>query len=100
MVKDQVNSLALNADSRLIHLVQLCLYSHCLVIMHQVFMETTKEGSLTFVIAKFDGIMGLGFQEISVGNVVPVWYYLSTSSFKFFSAHFVSEIKLNPDYKK
>lgn len=44
------------------------------VVKDQVFMETTKEGSLTFVIAKFDGIMGLGFQEISVGNVVPVWY--------------------------
>lgn len=24
--------------------------------------------------AKFDGLPGLGFQEISVGNSVPVWY--------------------------
>lgn len=39
----------------------------------QVFMEATKEGSLTFVVAHFDGILGLGFQEISVGDVVPVW---------------------------
>lgn len=39
----------------------------------QVFMEATKEGSLTFVLAHFDGILGLGFQEISVGDVVPVW---------------------------
>ncbi|KAL1828224.1 hypothetical protein DCAR_0207419 [Daucus carota subsp. sativus] len=45
-----------------------------LVIKDQVFIEVTKEGSLTFVLAVFDGILGLGFQEISVGNVVPPWY--------------------------
>ncbi|KAG5525561.1 hypothetical protein RHGRI_032008 [Rhododendron griersonianum] len=45
-----------------------------LVVHNQVFMEATREGSLTFVVGKFDGILGLGFQEISVGDVVPVWY--------------------------
>ncbi|OVA16625.1 Peptidase A1 [Macleaya cordata] len=45
-----------------------------LVVKDQDFIETTREGSLTFVLAKFDGILGLGFQEISVGNAVPVWY--------------------------
>ncbi|GAA0154531.1 aspartic protease [Lithospermum erythrorhizon] len=39
----------------------------------QVFIEATQEGSLTFVLAKFDGILGLGFQEIAVGNVTTVW---------------------------
>ncbi|XP_019187598.1 PREDICTED: cyprosin-like [Ipomoea nil] len=45
-----------------------------LLVKDQVFIETTSEPSLTFIIAKFDGILGLGFQEISVENVVPVWY--------------------------
>ncbi|XVE63177.1 hypothetical protein DITRI_Ditri06bG0179200 [Diplodiscus trichospermus] len=45
-----------------------------LVIKDQVFIEATREGSLTFVLAKFDGILGLGFQEISVGNATPPWY--------------------------
>ncbi|KAI4383249.1 hypothetical protein MLD38_009112 [Melastoma candidum] len=45
-----------------------------LVVKGQEFIEATKEPSITFVAAKFDGILGLGFQEISVGNAVPVWY--------------------------
>ncbi|XP_027114960.1 aspartic proteinase oryzasin-1-like [Coffea eugenioides] len=45
-----------------------------LVVKDQVFIEASREGSLTFVIAKFDGILGLGFQEIAVDNMVPVWY--------------------------
>ncbi|CAA3011737.1 cyprosin-like [Olea europaea subsp. europaea] len=44
------------------------------VVTDQVFIEATREPSLTFIIAKFDGILGLGFQEISVGDQVPVWY--------------------------
>ena len=39
----------------------------------QEFIEATKEPSITFSLAKFDGILGLGFQEISVGNAMPVW---------------------------
>ncbi|CAL1393158.1 unnamed protein product [Linum trigynum] len=45
-----------------------------LVVKDQVFIEATREGSISFLIAKFDGILGLGFQEISVGDAVPVWY--------------------------
>ncbi|KAM0938162.1 putative phytepsin [Dioscorea sansibarensis] len=45
-----------------------------IVAKDQAFIEATREPSVTFVVAKFDGILGLGFQEISVGNAKPVWY--------------------------
>ncbi|KAM3696363.1 hypothetical protein ACJW30_06G034900 [Castanea mollissima] len=45
-----------------------------LVVKNQEFIEATREPSITFLVAKFDGILGLGFKEISVGNAVPVWY--------------------------
>ncbi|XP_039813494.1 aspartic proteinase oryzasin-1-like isoform X3 [Panicum virgatum] len=44
------------------------------VVKNQDFIEATRETSVTFMVGKFDGILGLGFKEISVGAAVPVWY--------------------------
>ncbi|EEF43206.1 cyprosin isoform X2 [Ricinus communis] len=40
----------------------------------QEFVEVTREGLLAFLGTQFDGILGLGFQEITVGQATPVWY--------------------------
>ncbi|XVE80681.1 hypothetical protein DITRI_Ditri15bG0000100 [Diplodiscus trichospermus] len=39
----------------------------------QEFIEITREGFLPFLVAKYDGILGLGFQEISVEQATPMW---------------------------
>lgn len=43
-------------------------------IKEQTFAEILKEPGLVFEMGAFDGIVGLGFQEISVGKVVPPFY--------------------------
>lgn len=45
-----------------------------LTIKSQGFGETTKMPGFTFAFAKFDGIMGLGYDTISVKGVVPPFY--------------------------
>ncbi|KAF0923154.1 hypothetical protein E2562_003368 [Oryza meyeriana var. granulata] len=44
-----------------------------LVVKNQKFIEATRETSVTFIIGKFDGILGLGYPDISVGKAPPIW---------------------------
>jgi len=45
-----------------------------LVVQNQQFGEATKEPGITFLVAKFDGILGLAFDSISADHVTPLWY--------------------------
>jgi len=40
----------------------------------QDFAEVIKESGMAFTFGKFDGILGLAFDTISVGHATPVWY--------------------------
>jgi len=40
------------------------------------FAEVVKESGIAFTLGKFDGILGLAFDTISVGHATPVWYKL------------------------
>ncbi|XP_047057069.1 aspartic proteinase oryzasin-1-like [Lolium rigidum] len=45
-----------------------------LVVKNQDFIEASLEQSITFMLEKIDGIVGLGFKEMSSGGAEPVWY--------------------------
>jgi len=47
-----------------------------LTIKDQTFAEITKEPGIAFIAGKFDGILGLAFDSISVDSVTPWWYNL------------------------
>ncbi|XP_038685525.1 aspartic proteinase A1-like isoform X2 [Tripterygium wilfordii] len=51
-----------------------------LVIKDQIFMEVTTETNDPFLEEKFDGLLGLGFQEKSAGNASPLWYNMVNQS--------------------
>jgi len=45
-----------------------------LTVKHQDFAEATSEPGLAFAFGRFDGIMGLGYDTISVNKIVPPFY--------------------------
>lgn len=45
-----------------------------LTIKHQLFAEATAEPGLAFAFGRFDGIMGLGYDTISVNKIPPPFY--------------------------
>jgi saccharopepsin len=45
-----------------------------LTVKHQDFAEATSEPGLAFAFGRFDGIMGLGYDTISVNKIVPPVY--------------------------
>jgi saccharopepsin len=47
-----------------------------LIIKDQLFAEATEEPGLAFAFGRFDGILGLGYDTISVNHITPPFYEL------------------------
>uniref|UniRef100_A0A7C9EBP7 Peptidase A1 domain-containing protein n=1 Tax=Opuntia streptacantha TaxID=393608 RepID=A0A7C9EBP7_OPUST len=44
-----------------------------LIVNDQVFIEAVEEENPMLAQVKFDGVLGLGFQEATTGNATPIW---------------------------
>ncbi|CDW57276.1 cathepsin D aspartic protease [Trichuris trichiura] len=42
-------------------------------VKEQIFVEATSQPGIAFVFAHFDGILGMGYPSIAVGNITPVF---------------------------
>jgi len=65
----------------------------------QGFAEATKEPGIAFILAKFDGILGMGYPDISVNNITPVFNNLIAQQ-KVAEPVFAFWINRNPDDSK
>jgi saccharopepsin len=47
-----------------------------MTIKKQLFAEATEEPGLAFAFGRFDGILGMGYDTISVNHITPPFYEL------------------------